>query len=451
MVRHIEIHEIDEFSEIRKIPNAAIDDEIISNVKNLEEENEMERFVREILYDPNKTSHGPMEIADILTYRVHVSGAKKSVAFVLKGKSAQKVSSKIITHQFAKPRQIPGLDLMVFGAVGDIQDDAQKDFVQCAKDAGCDYLIIDVRDWARLFIAYEKICPKDGTPYDETGTCKNNHVQDEGQSLEMEVKEKIRYSVIRQKDVSYGGAKRYSASILIDGHYTKDTIRNIIKEATKNLKKSNYYRSEITKARWEKTPAHVVWLFIACDLVDIQNANWLCRTCWIDPTLSENMRPIGLKGNDVMDDIVIEWNDDYKIWKEFHDKHRGTKEEVLERIQALLAEMVEFAHHDIELFTNYSKGNLSEEDFILEMQKMEPRVTELYRQSGNIPTPPPDCKDYDETCQNLFAIIHNMFLYYSQRGLKTWPKSNRDWLMQHDIKSFNEALDKVKFEGRKIH
>jgi metal-responsive CopG/Arc/MetJ family transcriptional regulator len=97
MGRIIKIHEIDEFSEIRTIPDAAINDTILSNIRELDEKSEMERFIRETLYDSNETPHGPTEIADILTSHVHVRGGKKLAAFVLKGKSFKKVSSRAVT------------------------------------------------------------------------------------------------------------------------------------------------------------------------------------------------------------------------------------------------------------------------------------------------------------------------------------------------------------------
>lgn len=447
----IKIHEIDEFLEIRTIPDAAINDTILSNIKELDEKNEMERFIRETLYDPNETPHGPTEIADILTSHVHVRGDKRLAAFILKGKSFKRVSSRDVTHQFIKLRQIPQLGLMVFGAVGNIQDDTQRDFVRIAIDAKCDYLIIDAQDWARLFIAYEKICPKDGTPYDDTGTCANGHVRDEGLALEMEVREKIRYSIVNQRDVSHAGAKRYSIAILLDRHYLKDVIRTIIQEATEKLKYSNYYRNERVKARWGKIPAHVVWLFIAYDLEDIQNANWICRTCWIDPSLPKDMRPFGLNGNERLGDIEIFWNDDYKSHKNFFESHSGTKKEVLEAIRPILNDMLELVKQAIEYFEEYRCGKISEEVFISKMQKMEPRVTELYFQSGNIPMSPEDCKDYDQACQNIIATIHDMFLYYSKRGLETWPKRNRDWLMQDTVKRFYDDMKRIGFEESKIH
>lgn len=451
MGRLIKIHEIDEFSEVKNIPNGAITNAILSNVRNLDEKSELERFVREILYDPNETPHGPTEIADILTTHVHIMGEKQLAAFVLKGKSFQRVSSKSITHQFAKLRPIPGLGLMVFGAVGDIQDDALRDFAQTASDAKCDHLIIDAQDFARLLIAYEKICPKDGTPYNEKGACKNGHVQDEGLTLEWEVRGKTRYSIIGPKDVSHLGAKRYVATILLDEHYKKDVIRTIIQEATEKIKLSNYYRNEQVKTRWGKTPAHVVWLDIACYLEDIQASNWFCQTLWINPSLPEDMRPLGLGGNERLGDIEILWNDEYKSYKKIFESSYGNKEEVLEANNLILKELVQLGKQAIEYFGKYRQGNISEEELISKMQEKEPRVTELYQQSGNIPMScPQDCKDYIESCQNAFTDVHNMFLYYSKSGLKTWPKENRDWLMQDAVEQFYSDLERIKFEESKV-
>ena len=451
MSRLIKIHEMDEFSEVKAIPDGAISEEILSNVRNLYEKKEIEPFTREILYDPNETPHGPTEIADILTSHVHVRGEKRLAAFVLKGKSFRKVTSRDVSHQFDKLRQIPDLGLMIFLAVGNIQDDAQRDFVQNAIDAGCDYLIIDAQDCARLFIAYEKICPKDGTAYDESGTCQQGHQLDDGLPLEMEVREKARYTIVKQIDEINAGAKRYSAIILIDRHYPREVIRTIIQEATEKLKYSNYYRNERIKARWGKTPAHVIWLFIACDPEDIQDVNWICRTSWIDPSLPEGRCPVGLNGNEKLGDIEILWNDEYEPYKEFFESLSGTKEQVLDAINPILEEMVTLANRAITHFEEYRRGELSESEFISKMQEMEPKVTELCRKSGNIPTPPIECEDYDQACQNIFATISAMFLYYSKKGLETWSKETRDFLMQGDIKRFYNGLERIKLEESKLH
>ena len=374
----INIHDIEEFSEIKSIPDASISNVILGNIRHLDEENELERFIREILYDPNSTPHGPTEIADIITTNCHIKGAKRIAAFVLKGKSYKSVSSKNVTHQFLKIRQIPGINLMVFGAVGNIQDDAKRDFLQTAMDHRCDYLIIDTKDWARLLIAYEKICPKDGCPFDETGSCLNGHTIDSGLTLEMEVKEKVNYSITSQKDLSHGGAKRYSAIIVTDKHYTKIILKSIIENATKELIESNYYRNEHTKERWGKNPAHVVWLFIAYDQNDVKNTNWVCRTCYIDPSLDSSMRPISLNADEKVREIDIEWNSNYKTMKDTLEVYSGTKEEFLNKLSPILNNMFNLAKEGIEIYHTYKSMNISEAELIKRFQVLEPNVSKWH-------------------------------------------------------------------------
>lgn len=450
MGKLIKAQDIDEFSEIITIPDQAITELIVHSIRQFDEEKDLERGIKEILFDPNETPHGPTEIADIIT-SLHVHGVKKNAAFVLKGKSYQKVSSKKVSHQFLKLCQIPDLGLAVFAAVGNIQDDAQRDFIQTALDIGCDYLILDAQDIARLLIAYEKICSQDGMTYDHSGKCRNGHTLDNGITLEIESREKYRFTITQQKDVSHGGAKRYSAVILTDKHYQKDILRKIINDATEKLKYSNYYRNERVKARWGKLPANVIWLYIAYDVNDINNANWVCNTSWIDPNLTESMRPMLLSGTEQINGITISWNDSYKINRDFYESNSGSKEDTLNGIKHILMEIKRLAELAIKEFSKYKQGDLSEGEYIKLMERICPEIDKLYYDSGNLPMPPDGCKDYDQVCQNIFAIIQDISLYYSKKGLETWPQKNRERLMQNTIKRYQEELRKLEFEESKIH
>ena len=88
--RLIEIFEIDEFSEVQRIPKMAISEQIIQNIRSFDEEEVLEPFIQKIIHDYNKTPHGPTEIADIITTNIHVQGKKKVTGIVLKGKSLKR-------------------------------------------------------------------------------------------------------------------------------------------------------------------------------------------------------------------------------------------------------------------------------------------------------------------------------------------------------------------------
>lgn len=172
--RLIKVHEIDEFQRIRDI-STTIPEQGLAGIRRLDEKKELEPLIQEILHEPDETPHGPTEIADILTTCAYVNDESRIAAFILKGKSYKKVTSKDVTHQFLKARHVPNIGLMVLVAVGHIQDDAKRDFFQTAQDGGCDYLIINARNCWRLLVAYGKICPKDGSPWNKNGRCKHGH------------------------------------------------------------------------------------------------------------------------------------------------------------------------------------------------------------------------------------------------------------------------------------
>lgn len=291
---------------------------------------------------------------------------------------------------------------------------------------------------------------QDGTSFDNSGVCKEGHKIDSGIRLEMEVGEKIKYSIFQQKDVSFGGTKRFAAQILIDKHYSKGILRKIIKEVTEKLRKDTYCRNDLVRNRWGDSPAHVVWLNIGHSIEDLNHSNWSCQSQWIDPLLDKGMRPLGLHGSEVYENIEIRWNEDYKKMGSILETHSGTKNEVLTVLFKLLDEMDIVSKNAINLFKQYMEGDISESVFIKGMHQLAPKIDQIYNESGNVSLPPPDCKDFYQACQNIFATFHNMALYYSEIGLKQWKRNNRDSLMKSTIKSFLNEYEIVKFERKKL-
>lgn len=190
MTELIRVDDVEEFYLVRRTPRTAISPDILSGIRQVDETTQIEPYLRAILPDPTEIAHGSMEIADVLTTHVTYGGRSRLAAFVNKGKPTRKVTSSKVGHQLLKLRQVPGLHLMVLLAVGNIQDDIKRDLLQQAADAGCDYLIVDAVDVARLFIAYQHVCPSDGTPFvdGECPTCGKS--ADEPLKLTVDVFEK---------------------------------------------------------------------------------------------------------------------------------------------------------------------------------------------------------------------------------------------------------------------
>lgn len=166
----LRLEDFDEFKLVERISREDLGEEVLKNVRNLDERKQIEVFIREIIGDRTKTPHGPTEIVDIraeLTCR----GQRRRTGFVIKGKSEKHVTAKNVSHQILRPlNRLPRLDVIVLLAVTDIQDDAVEVLEREAEKVCVAELIVRTEDVARLLIAYNKICPKDGVPYSQ-GRC----------------------------------------------------------------------------------------------------------------------------------------------------------------------------------------------------------------------------------------------------------------------------------------
>ena len=273
MARPLSISEIHEFADAGKIPEAAISEEILESVGQLDERTQLEPWIQDIVRSHDQTPHGPTEIADIISTRVIVGGMPTYTAVILKGKSYKKVRAREVAHQITRLRKLEGLELAVFAAVGDIQDDVYDEFIHQAQELGCNYLVVTKFDLARLLIAYDKICGRDGLPFEDS-ICPNGHAQRPEIELNYRVREDAKWEILKLRDLSHGFAKRLAATVLTDRHYPQDVVRNIIAEVLNDIRTDPYVRNRLVHARWGETPAHVVWIDIAFDIEDINRCNW---------------------------------------------------------------------------------------------------------------------------------------------------------------------------------
>jgi putative transposase len=166
-VNPVQLEDLEEFAVVKHIPRQAITPNILAGIRELDEKQEIETFLREILPDYTKTPHTSTEIADIITTHITYLGQPYLSAFVNKGKSCPKVTSEKVAHQLIRLQHIPHIGLIVLLAVGDIHDNAIQSLIVTATNMKAKYMIVDAVDIARLFIATHKICPKDGNPYQE--------------------------------------------------------------------------------------------------------------------------------------------------------------------------------------------------------------------------------------------------------------------------------------------
>jgi len=161
----VPIEAFDNFKAVKDFPISEFSTdvlrELVRSVKELDEREELEPWLRSILADGSQTPHGPVEIVDVFTHHVVAKGQHGMAAFILKGKSFSTVKPADVAHQIYRLKKLQGLKYAVFAAPGTILDAAKEQFCTTCEEIGCHYSIFNAEDIVRLFVAYGFFCPRD--------------------------------------------------------------------------------------------------------------------------------------------------------------------------------------------------------------------------------------------------------------------------------------------------
>jgi hypothetical protein len=259
------------------------------------------------------------------------------------------------------------------------------------------------------------------------------------------------YTILSFHDVSHMGAKRYTANVLLSREYTKPDITAIVRKLTTDLKTKEYYRNNQAKLYWKGEESQVVWLFLYLSLEDLDSKNWICRTQWISKKISPEFAPLKIDGEDIGDEIIIDWNKNYEAAAIVANSHRLTKEDYLESMYEILSSTKFIIDQIIELTTMFRHRHLVETNYVTRMSQLEPEIEKLYFQGIRIGTAPIECSDLHQRFQSLMAASHNITLPFSERGLEIWEGSKRYYLADKAIERYEKEIIRLEFEIEKVH
>lgn len=257
------------------------------------------------------------------------------------------------------------------------------------------------------------------------------------------------YTYLSREDVSHGTAKRYSADILTNPYYSKETLKKVIVRATSELRQSNFYRSKQAEDFYTDKPTDVVFLFVYLDLADRSSTNWVCRTLWINQDLPENSKPHMWKADEVIAEIRINWKSDYQSWRQYWTKNTGSKQDWIRKVDSILPKVAETLLQANTFLTEYeNSGNQAE--LQKELEAIEKIAQGLYIQGQNQKLPPQDCAETDLKFQIMMGHFHNIFIPFANWGNVTRTWENKMWLLKRYFQYYEEAKGEFEYEWRKI-
>ncbi len=259
-----------------------------------------------------------------------------------------------------------------------------------------------------------------------------------------------RYTIFKTDDTSHGTAKGYSFEVVVNGTASKGEIAAIVRQLTSDGAKRRYHRNHLVKGQWGDSDAHVVRTFIYLSAEDHSQRNYICRSLWIRDDLEEAFRPMGFDGENVGDNIIVEWSSNYKLLADHAASHTMTKEDYLSQVLPLIDELKALLSMVEEPLLALSQGKIAEQDFLSVTERSRRRINDIYFQITAMALAPFECHEMDRQLENFIASMDNIVLFFSEKGLQTWDERSRlEQALQHRSYA-RETLGNLEYERKKI-
>jgi len=157
-----------------------------------------------------------------------------------------------------------------------------------------------------------------------------------------------------------------------------------------------------------------------------------------------------MEGNDSIGGIKIEWNEKYEELSAFYNGYLTTKDKFLSLHDNLIHRNQAVTDPLIDTFNTELQQKSSFKTVVKYVEDYEEEINKIYSEANDMPFAPHDCKELDKLTQSYLAHSHNLFLYYSKKGLETWKEENRIYLMKQDITKVNELSEKIINERKRV-
>ncbi len=260
-----------------------------------------------------------------------------------------------------------------------------------------------------------------------------------------------RYTIFKTDDVSHPGAKRYSFRVVLNGDASKAEVASIVQQVTREGRIRKYYRNKQVQEHWQDSDAHVVWVFVYQNAEDEKRNLLACRSMWVHDGLPEKFRPAAFAGENIGNNIILDWTVGNTFMSEHIAKNVVAKEVYLSRMHPLLDELKkQFMIVKIYLM-RLVRSEIREDVFLSETHGARARIDEIDTEISQLPAAPFECADLDQELNGFVLDVYNVIFFYSERGLEKWNERQRLHLSHSYIEYANESLEKVTHELAKIH
>ncbi|PKG86493.1 hypothetical protein CXF85_01965 [Colwellia sp. 75C3] len=257
------------------------------------------------------------------------------------------------------------------------------------------------------------------------------------------------YTISSTSDKSIRGAKRYSASIILNKEHTQLEIIHVIKKVTPEIANCEYHRSNITKTLWRDQPAQIVWLYVYPSAEDERNCNHICQTEWFSEALDNDYLPYSNNGENIGSNVRIVWNDSYLAVSKFNSENTMTKGGFIETITKFSNQSLPLFDFSEKTLKNYDDKKIGFNELYDNFKDKFDEVNDIYLKGTELGLSPFECEELSNQYCGLMSCLHSIFIFFSGIGEKR-GESNIIWNVRHFIDDYKQAKLKFEIEFKKV-
>ena len=257
-----------------------------------------------------------------------------------------------------------------------------------------------------------------------------------------------RYTIFKTEDTSLNTAKRYSFEVVLNGSMSKAEIASIVRQVTNEGQKRRYYRNHLVEGRWGDSDAHVVWTFIFPSAENYNQCNYICRSIWIHDALKSP--PMKFDGENVGDNIIVDWNADYLSRAEYVSHNTMTKEDYLTKALPFINELESLLILIEEHLLALSNNKIDEPYFIAITSATRAQIIRIDSEISNMPYAPFECHDMDNKLNSLSMSLQCLSWLYSDKDLTIMNEASRLEQALNLMECARETLQQLKYEQSKV-
>lgn len=234
-----------------------------------------------------------------------------------------------------------------------------------------------------------------------------------------------RYTIFKVNDSSLGTAKRYSIEVVLNGSANKAEIAGIIRQVTNKGRKYRYHRNYSVERHWKSSDTHVIWTMVYASAEDHKRGNHICQSAWFSESLNPQFRPVQIDGENIGDSIIVDWNTNYGFFSKYIAENTVEKEDYLAKILPLIEQLKSLLDITEGKLADVMNGEISEESFLAFTDLTRKQIDKLYFEISDLPFAPFECCEAGNKLKNFASHIHNIWIFYSDKGLAKWDDESR--------------------------